>query len=142
MTKTATRIPGPRRANEAWFVEMGRIESDSRNVSVLFVIDLFSRECLAAKVQTTLNARDIVQVLSRLAPQRGRPEHLVLDRRRRFTEFEFWASSLGQRIEYVNRAQLTGNGAVEKLMHSLNINGADNVPSTVDAWNRSLKDQR
>lgn len=139
MTKTRIRHPKPQRANEAWHIELARI-GHGRQMSVFCVIDLFSRECLAAEVKSRFSGSDTVRVLDRLASQRGAPKYLMPGRSTLFYEAKVpsWAAASGIRVEYDAYAE----AVVEQLVRLLDINGAHNVAPTVDIWNRSRKNKR
>jgi putative transposase len=76
----AACLPLPTRLNQLWtmdFIEDRLVTG--RKFRAFNVMDAFSRRALASELDTSLPGRRIVQVLDRLADQRGRPEGLVLD---------------------------------------------------------------
>jgi putative transposase len=53
--------------------------SDSRTLKFLTLVDEFTRECLAIKVERRLPARAVTEVLERVLAERGTPEYLRSD---------------------------------------------------------------
>ena len=141
---TTIRDPKPQRANEVWHIELGPIVNSTQQVWVLYVIDLFSRECLTAEVQTGFNGSDIVQVLDRLASQQGAPKYLIADSGQLFSDAAIagWAADHGTQIVHPHPANPFRKGIVERLFRSLELNGTHNVALAVDAWNLALKDKK
>ncbi len=77
---TTAPFPPATHLNQRWtmdFIEDRLVTS--RKFRTFNVIDAFSRRGLASEVDTSLPGCRVVQVLNRLADQRGRPEELVLD---------------------------------------------------------------
>jgi hypothetical protein len=70
----------PEHPNHVWsydFVE-GRTH-DGRRFRMLNIIDEFTRECLAIRIDRKLNSTDVIDVLSDLFILRGVPEHIRSD---------------------------------------------------------------
>ncbi len=53
--------------------------SDSRTLKILTLVDEFTRECLAIKVERRLPAKAVIEVLQRVFSERGVPEYLRSD---------------------------------------------------------------
>lgn len=144
MTKTGIRHPKPEGADEAWHVELGWISGAAPRVQVLYVIDLFTRECLTAKVRSALTSRDIVQVLDDLASQRGAPNRLKVNRGQLVSHpaIAGWAADHGTQLVYPNPGNPSAKGVVERFFRSLDLNGARNAAFMVNVWNRALKERK
>ncbi len=73
------RLP-PERPNHVWSYDF--VESrthDGRKFRMLNLIDEFSRECLAIRVDRRLRSTDVIDVLSDLFILRGVPDHIRSD---------------------------------------------------------------
>ena len=79
---------------------------------MLCIIDEFTRECLAIRVERRLNSRDVLDELGRLFVRHGPPEHIRSDNGPEFiaTALREWLGLLRHQ-DFVHRArQLLGRG--------------------------------
>lgn len=70
----------PERPNHVWSYDF--VESrthDGRKFRMLNLIDEFTRECLAIRIDRNLRSTDVIDVLSDLFIQRGMPAHIRPD---------------------------------------------------------------
>ena len=77
-----TRAPMmlPSRINQRWSLDfVSDTLSDGRRFRILCVVDDYSRECLAAVVDTSLGGVRVVRELERLVDERALPETVVSD---------------------------------------------------------------
>ena len=77
-----TRAPMtlPIRINQRWSLDfVSDTLSDGRRFRILCIVDDFSRECLAAVVDTSLGGVRVVRELQRLTIERATPETVVSD---------------------------------------------------------------
>ena len=77
-----TRAPMmlPSRINQRWSLDfVSDTLSDGRRFRILCIVDDFSRECLAAVVDTSLGGVRVVRELERLVEERALPETVVSD---------------------------------------------------------------
>jgi putative transposase len=77
-----TRAPMtlPNTTNQRWSLDfVSDTLSDGRRFRILCIVDDFSRECLAAVVDTSLGGVRVVRELERLAIERATPETVVSD---------------------------------------------------------------
>ena len=77
-----TRAPMalPIRINQSWSLDfVSDTLSDGRRFRILCIVDDFSRECLAAVVDTSLGGVRVVRELERLTIERATPETVVSD---------------------------------------------------------------
>jgi putative transposase len=77
-----TRAPMalPTRLNQRWSVDfVSDTLSDGRRFRILCIVDDFSRECLAAVVDTSLGGLRVVRELERLVEEQALPETVVSD---------------------------------------------------------------
>ena len=73
-------LPKPAVVNRSWsmdFIADGL--SDGRRLRCLTIVDDFSRECLALKVDTSITGRRVVAVLERLTDLRRVPQSITVD---------------------------------------------------------------
>ena len=77
---TRTRMALPIRINQRWSLDfVSDTLSDGRRFRILCIVDDFSRECLAAVVDTSLGGVRVVRELERLTIERALPETVVSD---------------------------------------------------------------
>jgi len=70
----------PIRPNIVWAMDFqSDTTADGRQVKFLNIIDEFTRECLAIEIDRSINADGVVEVLDRLAAQRGAPVYVRFD---------------------------------------------------------------
>jgi len=77
-----TRAPMvlPSRINQRWSLDfVSDTLSDGRRFRILCIVDDYSRECLAAVVDTSLGGVRVVRELERLVEERAKPDTIVSD---------------------------------------------------------------
>jgi transposase InsO family protein len=74
------RPVAPTRPNERWAMDFraDRLD-DGRRIRILTIEDVFTRECLAMEVDTSLTSGRVVEVLARLTRERGAPAIITVD---------------------------------------------------------------
>ncbi len=73
-------------ANQVWALDfMSDTLSDGRKIRLLTVLDVFTRECLAIRVDARFTGDQVVQVLEELTVERGSPGSLRVDNGPEFT---------------------------------------------------------
>ena len=78
--QSAERGAIPQGPNQRWSLDfMSDALADGRRLRILNVIDDFSRECLAAVVDTSLSGERVARELDRIAETRGYPCMVVSD---------------------------------------------------------------
>jgi putative transposase len=85
-------LPRPTRSNEQWCMDFmaDRLE-DGRRIRILTVEDVFTRECLAVEIDTSLPSARVVRVLERPARERAAPAVITVD-----NGSEFYAPTAGR----------------------------------------------
>ena len=90
---------------------------DRRQIRLLVVIDEFTRECLAIRVERRLNSSDVLEVLDDLFIRRGLPEHIRSDNGSEFTAeaVRLWLSLLEVKPLYIEPGSPWENGYIESF---------------------------
>jgi putative transposase len=106
------------RPNHVWsydFVEDRTHEG--RNYRMLNVIDEFTHECLAIRVQRQLKAVDVIDVLSDLFILRGVPGHIRSDNGPEFVAkaVQTWIATVGAKTAYIAPGSPWENGFIESF---------------------------
>jgi putative transposase len=116
-TRTAP-LPPATYLNQRWTMDF--IEDQlvtGRKFRTFNVIDAFSRRGLVSEVDMSLPGSRVVEVLDRLADQRGRPEELVLDNGPEFigSALAQWADSHGVRLHFITPGKPVQNAHIESF---------------------------
>jgi len=109
-----------------------------RKFRTFHVMDAFSRRGLASEVDTSWPGYRVVQVLDRLADQRGRPEELILDNGPEFIgrALDRWAETQGVRLHFIAPGKPVQNAHIESF------HGRFRDECLNEAWFLSLTDAR
>ena len=88
---------------------------------MLCVIDEYTRECLAIRVERRLNSRDVLDTLGELFVQHGAPEHIRSDNGPEFIAIALreWLARLGVQTLYITPASPWENGYCESFNSKL-----------------------
>lgn len=146
-------LRAPARLNEQWVLDfMQDALSSGRRVRVLTVVDVYSRECLAIEVDTSMSGYRVGRVLERLVEERGKPSVLLTDNGPEFRSrhLDAWAWRAGIRQEFIQPGKPTQNGYAESFNGRLRdeclneqwfISLAD-ARGTIEDWRRHYNEQR
>lgn len=115
-----TRAPMaiPQGANQRWSLDfVSDALADGRRFRVLCVIDDFSRECLAAVVDTSLSGQRVARELDRIVETRGRPCMVVSDNGTELTSNAILKWQEDRKVEwhYIAPGKPMQNGFVESF---------------------------
>jgi putative transposase len=70
----------PKRPNQVWAYDFAQDRThDGKVLRMLVVVDEFTRECLAIRVERRLGSDEVLEVLAGLFVSRGVPEHIRSD---------------------------------------------------------------
>jgi transposase InsO family protein len=108
----------PAHAGHVWSYDFMRCRtSDGRAFRLLTVIDEHTRECLAIDVARAITADDVLERLSRLFIERGRPAYLRSDNGPEFTAAAVrrWLGKLGVGTLFIEPGSPWENGYVESF---------------------------
>ncbi|MCJ2072206.1 IS3 family transposase [Methylobacterium sp. J-030] len=108
----------PEHRNHVWSYDFVEARThDGRKFRMLNVLDEFSRECLAIRVDRKLKAADVIDVLSDLFSLRGVPAHIRSDNGPEFIakSVQAWIAGVGAKAAYVTPGSPWENGYVESF---------------------------
>ena len=108
----------PQHKNHVWSYDFIEDRThDGRRYRMLNVIDEFTRECLAIRIDRKLNGADIIDVLSDLFILRGVPGHIRSDNGPEFLAkaVQDWIAAVGASTAYIAPGSPWENGYVESF---------------------------
>lgn len=108
----------PSGANEVWAYDFVYDAcANGQQVKCLTVIDEYTRECLAIDVAGSIRSGRVIEVLSRLASERGAPRHLRSDNGPEFVSQALlrWAANEALGIALTDPGKPWQNGMVESF---------------------------
>jgi len=90
---------------------------DGRKYRMLNVVDEYTHECLAIRVERKLGSTDVIDVLSDLFILRGVPEHVRSDNGPEFVAkaVQEWITAVGAKTAYIAPGSPWENGFVESF---------------------------
>ena len=112
--------------------------ADGRRFRALTILDLFTRECLAIEVDTSLGGVRVVRVLEELKQTRGLPRQIRSDNGPEFVSraVDQWAYEQGLQWHTIQAGRPMENGYVESF------NGRFRDECLNENWFRDLADAR
>ena len=108
----------PERANHVWSYDfVSAMTHDGRTLRILTLIDEYTRECLALRVERRLNSLEVIDTLADVMLERGIPEHIRSDNGPEFIarELQNWLARVGTRTLYIERGSPWENGYCESF---------------------------
>jgi putative transposase len=108
----------PEYRNHVWSYDFVEDRThDGRKFRMLNVIDEFTHECLAIRVDRKLKAIDVIDVLADLFILRGVPGHIRSDNGPEFVAkaVQRWIAAVGAKTAYIERGSPWENGYVESF---------------------------
>jgi putative transposase len=108
----------PERANHVWSYDfVSAVTHDGRTLRILVLIDEYTRECLALRVERRLNSLDVIDTLADVMLRRGIPEHIRSDNGPEFIarELQRWLAKVGTQTLYIERGSPWENGYCESF---------------------------
>jgi putative transposase len=108
----------PEYPNHVWSYDFVEDRThDGRKFRLLNVIDEFTHECLAIRVDRKLRAIDVIDVLADLFILRGVPGHIRSDNGPEFVAkaVQTWITAVGAKTAYIERGSPWENGYVESF---------------------------
>jgi len=109
----------PEYPNHVWSYDFVEDRThDGRKYRMLNIIDEFTRECLAIRVNRKLNSTDVIDVLSDVCIMRGVPGHVRSDNGPEFVA-RHWIRALGAKTAYIEPGSPWENGYCESFNSKL-----------------------
>ena len=108
----------PERPNHVWAYDFVEDRThDGRKIRMLNIVDEFSREALAIRVERRLNSNDVIDVLSDLFILRGVPAHIRSDNGPEFIAkaVQAWITGGGAQTAYITPGSPWENGYIESF---------------------------
>jgi putative transposase len=138
---SASRVPLPQpvRPNQVWAMDFVHDTlADGRKFRTLNIVDVYTRECRAIEVDTSLGGQRVVRVLERLKEEHGTPERLMMDNGPEFTgkALDEWAYSQKVGLEFIRPGKPMENGYIESF------NGKFRDECLNSHWFMSMEDAR
>jgi len=90
---------------------------EGRAVRLLTIVDEYTRECLAIRVDRSLNSESVLEQLASLFIYRGVPEHIRSDNGSEFTVHAVrdWLKKIGVKTLYIEPGSPWENGYIESF---------------------------
>ncbi len=110
--------PAAEAADQVWAMDfMSDALSDGRKIRLLTVLDLYTRECLAIRVDLRFTGDRVVRVLEGLAADRRAPAAIRTDNGPEFTgqSLDLWAYFNGVTLDFSEPATPTDNAFIESF---------------------------
>ena len=108
----------PEYRNHVWSYDFVHCRTDDgKAFRTLNILDEFSRECLAIKVERKLNSTDVIDVLTDLFILRGPPAYIRSDNGPEFVAqaVRDWITAVGARTAYIEPGSPWENGYCESF---------------------------
>lgn len=139
--RAEARVPlvPPRRANQMWTMDFTRDSlASGRKFRTLNLMDGYTREALCIEVDTSLPGQRVVQVLERVAQERGFPEAIQVDNGPEFISraVDQWAYAHGVALHFIDPGKPVQNAFMESF------NGKFRDECLNQSWHTSLEDAR
>jgi putative transposase len=137
--RTEARVPLvlPARANQMWTMDFTRDSlANGRKFRTLNLMDGYTREALCIEVDTCLPGLRVVQVLARVAQQRGLPEAIQVDNGPEFISrvVDQWAYAHGVALHFIDPGKPVQNAFIESF------NGKFRDECLNQSWYTNLED--
>jgi transposase InsO family protein len=108
----------PEQPNHVWAYDFVEDRThDGCKIRMLNIVDEFSREALAIRVERRLNSNDVIDVLSDLFILRGVPAHIRSDNGPEFIAkaVQAWITGVGAQTAYITLGSPWENGYIESF---------------------------
>jgi putative transposase len=108
----------PTRPNERWAMDfMSDGLWNGRKFKALTILDIFTKECLAIEIDTSINGNRVTRVLDWLALTRGCPEVITTDNGPEFAgiALDRWAYNNHVRLDFIKPGKPIQNAFIESF---------------------------
>ena len=106
------------RANQRWSMDfIFDVLENGRRIKSLNIVDDFTRECLAAEVDTSLGGLQVVRILDMLKETRSLPEAITMDNGPEFTSraMDEWAWRNKVKLAFISPGKPSQNAYAESF---------------------------
>ena len=106
------------RPNERWAMDfMSDGLASGKKIRMLNIVDIFSRECPAILIGSSLPTYRVIETLEGLSFTRGLPRSITLDNGPEYTSkaIQKWAKEKGIELNYIPPGKPTKNGYIESF---------------------------
>lgn len=136
-----SRVPlaQPVKANQVWAMDFVHDTlANGHKFRTLNIVDVYTRECRAIEVDTSLSGHRVVRVLETLREEHGLPERIMLDNGPEFAgkALDEWAYSHKVELGFIRPGKPMENGYVESF------NGKFRDECLNSHWFMSMEDAR
>jgi putative transposase len=146
-------LPRPSRPNERWAMDFVHdVTWGGRRFKVLVVIDVFTRECLALVVDTSIGGARAARVLEELVAARGTPDTITVDNGPEFSgkAMDGWAYRSDVKLHFIRPGKPVENAFVESFNgkfrgECLNQHwfvSLDDARTTIESWRTEFNEGR
>ena len=143
----------PRRPNEAWSMDFVADQlTNGQRFRALTIMDVFSREALAIKVDQRLRGEHVVEVCNRLVALRRAPKRIFVDNGSEFSGrlLDLWAYHHSVRIDFSRPGKPTDNPFIESFNGSLRdeclnvhwFETLEDARAKIEVWRRDYNESR
>ena len=115
---TRVILPKATRVNERWSMDFIHDSlSNGRKFRALTIVDVFSKECPAIEVDTSLSGERVARVLERLSEWRKLPEVITVDNGPEFAgkALDAWAYQRGVKLHFIEPGKPVQNAFAESF---------------------------
>ena len=141
------------RPNHVWSYDFVEDHThDGRKYRMLNIVDEFTHECLAIRIDRKLKSMDVIDVLSDLFILRGVPEHVRSDNGPEFvaTAVQEWIAAVGARTAYITPGSPWENGFIEsfnarlrdELLDGENFYSLKEARIVIESWRHHYNTER
>jgi len=117
-SRVRLELAEPVRPNERWTMDfMSDGLWNGRKIKILTVLDIFTKECLALEVDTSINGDRVARVLDGLIFMRGCPAAITTDNAPEFTgiALDRWAYRNQVRLDFIKPGKPIQNAFIESF---------------------------
>jgi putative transposase len=108
----------PIRPNAIWAMDFQFDETrDGKQLKLLNIVDIFTRECLAVKTERSITADDVTALLDELVARHGVPAYLRCDNGPEFAAYAIadWCRFNGSATTFIDPGSPWQNGHIESF---------------------------
>ena len=139
LVRRAERPAAPSKPNQRWSMDFTSDQlADGRRFRTFNLVDDFSRECLAIRVERSISGAYVARVLTEVVKKRGRAGVIVLDNGPEFISraLEIWAEEHDVKLHFIEPGKPVQNCYIESF------NGRFRDECLNEHWFTSLDEAR